>query len=91
MKCPVCGPAHLQNTPETFRCFGPELCCSPTRGCLPKTSPGLRNCAFEDMTTTPCENQAKRCDTAGQAGQCVSKDVCCNPKGLTIHFLLDLI
>ena len=42
---------------------------------------GARNCAYEDMNAAPCENHAKHCNSVGQAGQCVTKGICCNPKG----------
>jgi len=80
-ECPVCGPSQSKVGPDTFRCYGPELCCSQSRGCLPKNSPGLRNCAFEDMNITPCMNHVKNCQSVGKGGQCVYKGVCCNPKG----------
>jgi len=81
-QCPTCGPPHLQMGPDAFRCFGPKLCCSPTKGCLHGGSHGgARNCAYEDMNAAPCENHAKHCNSVGQAGQCVTKGICCNPKG----------
>ena len=43
--------------------------------------PGARACAYEDMSTTPCENHVKHCKSAGEAGQCVYKGICCNPNG----------
>ena len=78
-QCPTCGPSHLQKGPNAFRCFGPELCCSPTKGCL--TGPAVRNCAYEDLNPAPCKNHAKECKTAGLGGQCVNPGVCCNPQG----------
>jgi len=81
-QCPTCGPIHLQQGPDSFRCFGPSLCCSPTKGCLSGSLPGARACAYEDMSTTPCENHVKHCKSAGEAGQCVYKGICCNPNGI---------
>ena len=40
LQCPTCGPIHLQQGPDSFRCFGPSLCCSPTKGCLSGSLPG---------------------------------------------------
>merc|ERR1712062_781835 len=63
-QCPTCGPPHLQMGPDAFRCFGPKLCCSPTKGCLHGESHGgARNCAYEDMNAAPCENHAKHCNS----------------------------
>jgi len=82
-QCPTCGPIHLQQGgSDSFRCFGPSLCCSPTKGCLSGSLPGVRSCAYEDMSTTPCENHVKHCKSAGEGGQCVYKGICCNPKGI---------
>ena len=40
LQCPTCGPIHLQQGPDSFRCFGPSLCCSPSKGCLSGSLPG---------------------------------------------------
>ena len=80
-QCPTCGPIHLQQGPDSFRCFGPNLCCSPAKGCLSGSLPGVRACAYEDMNASPCENHVKYCKSVGEAGQCVYKGICCNPKG----------
>ena len=54
---------------------------------------GARNCAYEDMNAAPCENHAKHCNSVGQAGQCVTKGICCNPKGnnSTSGYLFNLL
>ena len=74
----------MQTGPDAFRCFGVNLCCSPTKGCLSGTRVGVRMCAYENMNTTPCENHALHCKTAGKGGQCVTKGICCNSQGKLI-------
>ena len=61
-----------------------------TKGCLSGSLPGVRSCAFEDMSTTPCENHVKHCKSAGESGQCVYKGICCNPKGTQLKGLIRL-
>ena len=53
--------------------------------------PGARACAYEDMSTTPCENHVKHCKSAGEAGQCVYKGICCNPNGNPLSFIYSLV
>ena len=81
-QCSTCGPSHLQNGPDAFRCFGEHLCCSPTKGCIKENRYGSRICAYENMNMTPCENHVKSCSSVEHGGQCVTRGLCCNSKGI---------
>lgn len=86
-QCALCGPSLTNprssyDASATFRCFGPDLCCSTDFGCLPQGSSASSMCILEDLTSIkPCKNKVPSCNSVPQGGQCVTNGLCCNSKG----------